>query len=186
MGSWTNRVKIPMQGKEHWFGCPLQRWSGSKVIKDVYINDSIPWRKKAIRTLEQNYSRAPNFELAMPIIRSLIEYETSSLSEFNINAIKAISRVLGLEAVFMMQSELNTERNSTELLVEIVKKVEADTYLCGGGAGGYQQDELFEEAGLGLQYQNFEHPVYDKATDQFIAGMSVIDYMMKTDDKLFL
>jgi len=63
--------------------------------------------------------------------------------------------------------------------VAVVKAVGGTAYLCGGGAGGYQEDTKFLEAGLELRYQQFQHPVYAQIkTGTFMPGLSIIDVLM--------
>ncbi|OLC93709.1 MAG: hypothetical protein AUH86_16140 [Acidobacteria bacterium 13_1_40CM_4_58_4] len=176
MGSWTNRVKINIQGRAAWVGCPVRRTSGMQRILDVRIDDSSPWRTKLLKTLEANYKRSPNYDAAMAVIRPLIEYPMDNLADFNINAITAIGKALGLTATFERQSDLKVEEKATELLINLAKAVGADAYLCGSGAGGYQEDELFHQCGIELIYQNFRSEPYGQ-TDRFLPGLSVIDYL---------
>ena len=69
--------------------------------------------------------------------------------------------------------------DSTDLLIEIINKLNGTSYLCGNGAGGYQEDSKFEKADIKLQYQNFQHPVYNQFnTEGFIPGLSIIDPLM--------
>lgn len=176
MGSWSNRVKINIQGQPAWFGCPIDKKSSDGVICDVLIADDPRWKKKAIKTLQMNYAKAENFDVAMPIVSDLLGQETRSLSEFNISSIRKIASMLGIDAQFILQSDLNTTHSSTELLVEICKEADCDTYLVGGGAGGYQEDASFAASGLTLQYQNYEPKPYGKP-DAFLPGLSVIDFL---------
>jgi len=76
-----------------------------------------------------------------------------------------------------LQSDINVDGKATELLVKIVRHCCADVYLCGGGATQYQQDELFEQAAIGLLYQNYKEPTYCNIED-FIPGLSIIHYLM--------
>ena len=66
----------------------------------------------------------------------------------------------------------------------MTKLAGCDAYMCGGGASGYQEDELFEKAGIELIYQNFTPKPYGNPK-KFIPGLSIIDYMMhESYDKL--
>ena len=57
--------------------------------------------------------------------------------------------------------------------------VGGNVYLCGGGAVGYQKDEVFESSGINLLYQNFLHPAYPQFTsNEFVSGLSVVDALM--------
>ena len=177
MGSWVNRVRIDIQGKAAWVGCPLRRASGEIAITDARIDNAQPWRAKMLRTLEMNYKRAPNWQPAIDLLRPLIDRPDESLAEYNIAAIRAIAAALGLSTRFVRQSELPVDGRGTELLIAITKAVGASSYLCGGGAAGYQVDEMFPQQGLGLCHQNFcPTPYRDGAA--FIPGLSVIDYLM--------
>lgn len=181
MGSWVNRVKIDIQGKERWFGCPLEKYSGRKSIVDVVISEREDWRPRLLRTLEINYRKAPSYSRAMTLLKPLIENPTNKLAEYNIQAILAIANALGLECSFRRQSELSSQEHSTALLVEMTKKVGATAYLAGGGAAGYQDDALFAEHKLELVYQDYAPVTYGEA-DRFVAGLSIIDYLMHVED----
>ncbi len=180
MGTWTNRVRIAVQGQPHWIGAPIRRYSGRRRIKDVRIAREPTWRRKFSRTLEVNYARAPRFRDAMAIIDPLINQETDDLASYNVKVITSLSNILGLEAEFVRQSELGAEGAATELLISLTRAVGANVYLCGGGAGDYQDDALFGEAGLALQYQNFAPSSYGDVR-HYLPGLSVIDYLMRCE-----
>ena len=144
---------------------------------DIRIAPDPKWRRKLMRTLMANYSRAPRFRDAMAMLEPLINRDTDDLATYNIEAIKTISRSLGLKASFVRQSDTTAKGTATMLLVSLTQMVGADTYLCGGGAEGYQEDELFERAGLTLRYQHFAPRSYGEV-QRFLPGLSVIDYLM--------
>lgn len=178
MGSWSNRVRVDIQGEARWVGCNLQRFSGALPIKDVRMSESGAWREKLIKTLQINYRRAPNFKMAMDILEPLILAPTDNLADFNIAAILTLTEHLGIEVTTVRQSELRVAGKATQLLVNLTKELGCDTYLCGGGADGYQDDDLFASFGLKLRYQRFcPQPYGDPSA--FIPGLSVIDYLMK-------
>lgn len=178
-GSWCNRVQLAIQNQAQWVGCPIRRESGVQLIKDVKIDDSQPWRKKMLRTLEFNYKKTKNYHDIMPLLTTLIEYPTDSLAEFNIYAIKSLTERLGYQVQFLLQSDLMVSGASTQLLVNIIKKTAATTYLCGGGASGYQEDMLFQANDITLCYQKFSPQAYGDDSHVFIPGLSVIDYLMR-------
>ncbi|WP_417782637.1 WbqC family protein [Terasakiella pusilla] len=178
MSSWTNRVQINVQNRPHWINCPLVRFSGNKPINDVVINVSSLWQKKLLKTIKLNYAKAPNGEIAFELIKNLMNYETDRISNFNVHTIKTISAALGMKTKFVMQSDLGVSTSSTQLLIDIVKEVGGTTYLCGGGASGYQEDDLFIANNLELRYQNFAPTSYVEEGVEFIPGLSVIDYLM--------
>jgi hypothetical protein len=181
MGSWTNRVRIAVQGRAAWFGCPLMREAGVPRIGAIRIDERKKWRQKLRRTLEMNYGRTRNFERTMAVIGPLLDYPTDILAEFNIHAIRTIADALGVTCEYRRQSELDAPGAATELLINLTKSAGGTCYLAGGGAAGYQRDEMFEASGLGLVYQGFEERPYG-APAKFLPGLSVIDYMMSAAD----
>jgi len=181
MGSWTNRVKLDFNGDARWFGAPMVKQSQPTPINDSWIAGDPKWRIKAVRSLQQAYAKAANFDAAFALVEPLILNPEQNIAAYNSHAIRSISDALGLKAEFVVQSDMATEAASTDLLIEIVKKTGCDAYLAGGGAGGYQEDEKFAAAGLALQYQDFK-PVPYRAEDRFVPGLSIIDYLMHVTD----
>lgn len=181
-GSWMNRVRLLVSGKPSWITMPVKRdYHGYRTIAEMEIDDSIPWRKKLVATLKANYSKAPFFEKTMNFLQPLIFFQSSSVSEFNVNAITKIASLAEWEEKLILGSSLKSEGNATELLISMTKAAGGTAYLCGGGADGYQIDSLFEEAGLELIYQNFLYPSYPQyGAEEFAAGLSIIDVMMNT------
>lgn len=177
MGSWTNRVRINVQGQPHWIGCPVLRQPLGAPISSILIDGSQPWQGKLLKTLEVNYRRAANFANGMALIEPLIRNAEGSLAEYNRFSIITIAGHLGLECHFLTQSELDTSGAGTDLLIDLTRRAGCDGYLAGGGAGGYQQDSLFSDSGVELVYQNFRTRVYGPV-DRFIPGLSVIDYIL--------
>lgn len=179
MGSWLNRVKVLVQNNPIWVGCSLVREPGVQTIRDVLIDNRVNWRDKLLKTLSYNYARAAYFPELWNWLEELVGYEEESLARYNIHVIKSLCQRLGLERTFVLQSELYTENSSTDLLVEITRKLGGKTYLCGDGAAGYQEDEKIQAAGLCLQKQNFIHPVYPQVgKGDFVPGLSIIDALM--------
>lgn len=155
-GSWCNRVKLLSGGQPAWYGLPIKKEPGVQLIKDVYFAEKEFHLGKFKKSLLHNYGKAPFYQQTMTQLLPLIDYKSDSLAEYNINAIIGLAQLLGLKTKFIRQSDLPHQHHSTVLLIELVKAVEANAYLCGNGAGGYQDDGLFAENGIELIYQNYD------------------------------
>jgi hypothetical protein len=178
MGSWCNRVRIDVGGSPAWISCPVVREDGVQPIDMVRLDNARPWRDNLRAMLESAYRKSPNFAVEFALIDELLGYETDLLAEFNIHAITRLAAHVGVQAKWCRQSALKPqEAVATERLVAITRAVGADTYLCGGGAGGYQDDPAFARAGMGLRYQGFVSRPYGKR-EPFLAGLSIIDWLM--------
>jgi hypothetical protein len=180
-GTWSNRVKILEHGQPAWTTMPILRaYHGTRPISQMEINNRTPWRRKLLTTLQTNYARAPYFDVVFSMLAELINYPSDSLTNYNVNAIRQLALAVGIDpAKFVLGSTLAVNGRATDLLIEMVKAVGGTSYLCGGGAGGYQEDEKFAAAGLGLLYQDFRHPHYPQwNTKEFIPGLSIVDALM--------
>lgn len=180
-GVWTNRVKILINGKASWFTVPIDRsYHGFMSVGEIEIQKSDPWRNKLIKTLVLNYTKAPFFTEIMGFLEPLIVNSENNLCQYNINAVLAISHELGINGnKFILSSELKYIGTANEMLVSLVKNVNGNIYMCGGGASGYQEDEVFTDAGVELVYQDFTHSIYKQNIgSEFIQGLSIIDALM--------
>ena len=97
-----------------------------------------------------------------------------------IHAILAIIEKLNIpSSKIFRSSKLDCDGASNALLVSLTKLVGCNTYMCGGGASGYQDEDVFLKNGIQLKFQNFTHPRYEQTnSDAFISGLSILDAFM--------
>jgi len=179
-GTWSNRVRLVVNGKASWVTMPVVRsFHGTRIIKDMEIDNSTPWREKLLKTVQMNYAHAPFFKQVFPLFTDLVSNPTDSLAEYNKAAINILAKAVGLDiSKLVIGSTLEVEGDATNLLISMTHAVGGTAYLAGGGAG-YQEDDKFVSAGIELIYQNFISPVYPQCnTAEFISGLSIIDALM--------
>jgi hypothetical protein len=182
-GYWAYRVKILINGTEHWITIPIVRaYSGTRLINEMEINNSVNWHDKALRTIEVNYCNAPFYYEAYPIVKQLLSQVNNNLAEYNLSITYSLCKILGIDSSKMIKSStIKHEGTATDLLISMIKQCGANAYMCGGGASKYQEDEKFEQAGIKLIYQNFVSPVYPQLKSaEFVPGLSIIDPLMNT------
>ncbi|RPJ79539.1 MAG: hypothetical protein EHM20_01090 [Alphaproteobacteria bacterium] len=173
-----NKIKTP-QGKNLWLTVPLKSNGLSEIlIKDVVIANQIEWKKKHLHTLEMSYKRASFFnQLYSDIEKVYNESQWVDLCFFNVKLINLIIDKLNLNTQLLIASHLNVEGKSTQLLVNIVRKLNGKVYLSGYGGSKYQEEDLFEKNDIKLQYYNFTHPVYPQLWGEFTSGLSIVDLL---------
>lgn len=180
-GTWSNRVKMLLAGEPHWVTAPIRRaFHGVAPINEIEWADEQPWRAKLLKTMAANYAKAPHYRETMAWLEPLIMQPEDNLARYNMAVIRAIAERIGLRHDHCVtSSSLGGQGQASELLIDLTSKVGGNCYLCGGGAGGYQEDEAFGEAGLELRYQRFAHPVYTQAGErEFVPGLSIVDALM--------
>lgn len=177
--SFINRNKIKTPEGELWLTVPVKvKGRFGQLIKDVEIDNIVDWRKKHLRTLEMNYKRAKFFEQVFSRLKAVYYVnDWDNLCELNIRLLEEVLSILKLEKKLVRASELNVEGESTRLLINIVKAVGGNVYLSGFGGAKYQEEELFKQAGIALEYYDFKHPVYPQLWSDFVPNLSVIDLL---------
>lgn len=180
-GTWSNRVKLLVSEEARWVTAPIVRdYHGVRAINEMEFQANNSWRNKLLKSLVANYARAPFFSETMEFIEPLILNSENNLARYNGTAVMAIAKYLGLPTEkFRWSSEISVYQQASEMLIALTQAVGCDSYLCGGGAEGYQQDTAFAAAGVDLIYQNFQNPVYIQVgMKEFVPGLSIIDALM--------
>lgn len=180
-GSWSNRVKVLINGEGRWLTAPVDRsFHGMRAINEMYFSDKEDWRGKVLKTLIAAYRRAPCFDEAFSVLEPLLRYADDNVAGFNAHAIGTLADAIGLPVdSFVRSSSLRVGSMATQRLIDLTQQVGGQYYLCGGGAGGYQEDEAFAVGGVSLVYQRFvpkPYPQYGAAS--FVPGLSIIDGAM--------
>jgi len=180
-GVWSNRVKLMIGGEARWATAAIDRnYHGTRTIREMHFLADNPWREKLLKSIEGNYRRHPAYADTMEVVAPLLLSQESNIAEYNIQAVTTITQCLGLDTHKLHRSsDLSHEGSSNELLCSITRSVDGSTYMCGGGADGYQDEVVFNERGVTLRFQDFVHPVYSQRGRQdFVAGLSIIDAAM--------
>jgi len=176
-GQWMNRVMLNISGNKSWLTAPVDRsHHGLRMIDEMMFSDGAQWRRKAEKTIVQNYCKRPHFEAEWPWLRELLMNEDDRLLEYNMKALTAIIGKIGMDmSKTVLASQLEINAKATEMLIGLTKAAGGDAYMCGGGAKGYQNDSDIESSGLKLIYQDFAHPVYPQGCGEFMPGLSIMD-----------
>lgn len=180
-GSWSNRVKLMSGGAPRWLTAPIDReFHGVRAINEITFKEGASWRDNFLKNLKMNYAKAPFAKDTLDFIAPLIVNPESNMAKYNFTAIKSIAGYVGLSSEkFLFSSNFELKGQGTEMLIELTRVAGGGTYMCGGGAEGYQDNEAFAAAGINLLHQNYQHPIYPQiARDDFVPGLSIIDALM--------
>lgn len=178
---WCRRVKMLIGGKDHWMSVSLKKDSNNLFvpIKDMELQFDEKSNKKFLQSIELNYKKAPYFNEIYYLIENYFKMSTNNLSKRNSWFITEVMEKLGINTKIIYSSNLNPIYTSNEMLIDLLKKRHATTYLCGAGASGYQKDELYLAENILVVYNRFIHPTYKQFnSNQFLSGLSIIDPLM--------
>jgi hypothetical protein len=162
----TNRNKIISSSGSTWISVPIKKGHQSLPIMDVKINNETPWRKITYKKLCAGYNKAKFFHLYKDYF------------ELNFESIKQILDWLDIKVKIIVESELDISGQSTERLVNVCKKLGADTYISGIGGKRYLDEKLFKNNNVNLQYQNYTPISYNQnLSKSFIPDLSIVDLL---------
>lgn len=179
---WCRRVKMLIGGNAHWMSISLKRDPKRSIflpINEMEIDRDERAIKKFKLTVEQSYKRAPYFGKVFYLIENYFDSQTTNLSEMNSWFIREILDKLNIQIEVLYSSQLCPQFSSTEMLIDLLVKRNATTYISGSGAKAYQNDLLFAQKNIVLYYNNFICPSYRQFNStSFISGLSIIDALM--------
>ena len=187
-GDWRNRNRIKTPRGVEWISVPVHYRHTSQLIDETPIDDSKPWARGMLNRIRDSYRKAPYFNLYFSELSELLPEPAASISDLNLRLIKWVCSHLGIETPITFSSQYHPQGAKTERLIGILKQVAATTYLSGPAAEAYLQPELFEQAGICLEYKVYDYPEYEQLYPPFEPAVSVIDllFMVGKDAKSYL
>ena len=177
--SWNDRNRIFLQGDQvGWINAPVRKKGNfGKNFRETPLDlNNRSWRKLA-KTMAQQYGKAPCFQEVHPVVEAWLAQEHQNLAGLNSSLIMALCARMGIEPDWFFASDLGCGGRRSTKVLEILQKVEADTYFSARGSFGYMQDEgVFPVSGLEVLFQNFQHPSYDQHhSREFTPSLSILD-----------
>jgi hypothetical protein len=181
-GAWQNRNRIKTFQGIQWLTVPvLIKGKNQPLVKDILIDNSINWRKNHLKSIQQNYSRAPFFKDYFGIFDEVYAQKWEYLIDLDMAFVMELKIALGVETKISISSDLGIEGDTVQRLVNMCLALGADEFLEGSAGRDYltgEGEQLFRENGIQLTYQDYQHPVYRQLYGEFVPYLSVVDLLM--------
>jgi len=179
--AFQNRnIFIDNQGTSHYLTIPVSKKEYlNKTIKELKLTN-IPWQKKHFKFLFFNYKKHPYFDEVFSKLEFIYNKKYTYLIDVLIDSMDVVFKLFDIKNHILFASDLNlnNELKKEELILGIIKSINADIYLSGQGAKSYQKEENFKKNNIKLTYQQFIHPTYNQLyTQKFISGLSSLDLL---------
>lgn len=176
---WINRNRIRTPEGDPWLTVPvLVKGKFHQKIQETKINTTLPWARKHWKSLLTNYGKAPYFSGYADFFEDAYTRKSwenfADLSEY---MIYHLMEFLHIKKPVKKASELGAEGKGDELILDMCRRVGADTYLHGKHGKDYVDEEKFKVAGIKSLHQEFEHPFYHQRFYPFIPNLSVVDLL---------
>ena len=184
-GSVINRNKIRNASGWNWLTIPVNKNDTNKSICEVGFADD-RWWTKHWTALQGSYSKADYFSEYSPYFSNLYaEKRYYNIADLNIDIIKYLVDAFNIHVKFVRSSEMEIDHalHKNDLLIDILQKLDADTYVAGTGCKDYMSDDLFAMNGIDVIYNKFEPFVYKQRWFGFEPYMSAVDLLFNEGDE---
>lgn len=179
-GGWINRNKILCKGVPAYINVPMKGASPNKLISEVEVSSDMIARRKLLRTIQENYRRAPCFDEVYPFLRSWIESTETNLALYLEHTIRNVCNYLGILTDIIRSSSIPKDDSlrGQEKVLEICRFMHADQYCNAIGGMQLYNKETFQNAGVELEFLQSKIPEYPQFEKEFTPLLSIIDVMM--------
>ncbi|MCR4660954.1 MAG: WbqC family protein [Clostridia bacterium] len=149
-------------------------------FSDIEVNNNVDWLTKQYNLIADSYRKAPYWKEINDIIYPFFHSKYERIIDVNLKALELVMDILEIKTKLVFQSSLehNKELRKDDLLIELLKDLNANIYLSGTGAKKYMIIDDFKNEGIDVQFQTFESPKYQQNnSDEFIPGLSILDVL---------
>lgn len=175
---WRNRNKIMTPNGPLWLSIPVNsKGKFFQKINETTVSGS-DWVDKHWKSIQMNYARAEYFGQYGPRIHALYEAcrEKVLLSEINYLFLRELCDILDIHTKITWSSDYHLKDGKTERLVGLVQEAGGGYYLSGPAAKDYIVPELFQQAGIQLDWMEYSgYPEYRQLGPRFEHGVSILD-----------
>lgn len=188
---WRNRNRIKTRDGVRWLTIPVEtKGRYHQRIDETRVQDP-GWAEAHWQTLRHAYAAAPAFGVHAGLIEQL--YRTAAgeplLSRVNRLFLEALCDVLGIRTRITWSTDYPATGDRTERLVSLCRAAGATIYLSGPSAREYLEPELFDAAGIELEWADYSgYPEYPQLHPPFEHAVTILDLLFNvgTDAPRFL
>ncbi len=177
--SFTNRNKIRTKDGCCWLTVPLRTSGrfGDLAIAKAEIANERRWADKHWSSIRLNYSKAKYFRQHADFFEAFFSRSWLRLNPLLREVTTYMLDAFGIRTRILFSSELEASARKSELVLQLCGKVGATSYLSGSLGRNYLNEGAFQQAGIGVSYQDFRHPTYKQVYAGFEPFMSAIDLL---------
>ena len=175
---YSNRNQIKLvDGRKQWLTVPLKtKGSDSILFKELEIDNTQSWQKKHLNIIRQVYGKAPFISELKGLMR-FYETEYRLLCDLNLDMLQYFLNILAIKARIVRAKDLNIKTTGNAYLIDLCRHFDGKLYVFGELGRNYAQTEQFENAGIDIYFQQYQHPQYFQINGDFVSHLSIIDLL---------
>lgn len=172
---WRNRNRIKTPKGTEWLTVPVHYKEVSQLICETSIDHSTSWQQKHLRKMQESFREAPYAKAALDILASVPLDKFETISNLNIELTKRICYYLCIATPLITSSDLSLVGTKTDRLIDLLKKLNATTYLSGPSADTYLDKQAFIRNRVRLEYKSYDYDPYPQLWGPFEGAVTVLD-----------
>jgi hypothetical protein len=172
---WRNRNRIKTPKGTEWLAVPVHYKEVSQLICETSIDHSTSWQQKHFRKMQESYRDAPYVQAALDILTSVSTDQSETISNLNTVLTKRICDYLDITTPLLSSSDFSLVGKKTDRLIDLLKKLNATTYLSGPSADAYLDMDAFRRNGIRLEYKSYDYDPYPQLWGPFDGTVTVLD-----------
>ena len=181
---WRNRNQIKTPKGPTWLTIPVQAHGSHDglLIKDVQIQLA-GWADVHTQKIRLNYMKSFHFTAEFPWISEMLfslDQRYTNISSIAAKTTQLIARRMGIQHTqFVYASDLPIKRRDPNAyLIELIQALGGTSYLSGPSAQNYLDPKLFEDAGITLEWMDYDYPAYPQLHPPFTHHVSILDLIL--------
>jgi WbqC-like protein family len=177
---WINRNNILVNGSAFLFTFSLKNASQNRLIHEIDLVESENNKNKFLKTIELSYRKAIHFNEIFNLVQDLIKGETRNISHLAYLSLRLVADYLEIPTEFVDTSSIykNSNLKGQHRIIDICEKMNADHYINPIGGSDIYSKELFEKAGIKLNFLKTKAINYKQYDNAFVPNLSIIDVLM--------
>jgi hypothetical protein len=133
-GGWINRNRILINGKDNLFTIPLLKASSFKLINEIELHPTLfpIWKDKFLKTIQQDYSKAPYFIETFSLIKSVLNLKHENMAGIAIKSITSVYEYLDKDIKWTKSSISSPETkgmDKVDRIIQINKNLDYHNYI---------------------------------------------------------
>ena len=174
---FDNRNRIRTKEGTIWLTVPIKRPVFKKNLNEILISNDIDWQRNHLNIIEEAYHTSPFFTTYWGSLRKILNTNWTKLIDLNIELIRYFMSVLNLTTHTVNSSTIKKSLGRSQRLLDICKHLDASCYVSGMSGKEYLDEEIFQDSGIKIIYENFQHPTYKQIHGNFIENISILDLL---------
>lgn len=180
--SFTNRNQIKTAQAPIWLTVPVKiKGHMTSSLRDMEIDNRQDWKIRHLKAIFFNYKKAPRFDECYPVLERLYKKDHSLLADLCWDHLIFWLQEFDIKTRIVRSSELDIVSKKSDLIFELCHFYEATKYISGALGRSYLEEDKFIQAGIDIEYQDYQHPQYPQLWGEFLPNMSIVDFWMNTD-----